>query len=99
MQFMRNILFVFIFLFATSGAAFAVDTAVDINTADASTLAAALKGVGPDKARAIVAYRDLHGPFKSVEELSQVKGIGEKTIDANRQVITASDPTGMAEEK
>ena len=53
---------------------------VDINSADAKTLAEGLNGVGMSKAEAIVAYRDEHGPFASAEDLSQVKGIGEKTV-------------------
>ncbi len=57
---------------------------VDINSAEAPALASALKGVGPKKAEAIVAYRKEHGPFKSVDDLAKVKGISMKTIDANR---------------
>jgi len=57
---------------------------VNINTADAATLAAALDGVGASRAKAIVEYRDAHGPFKSVDDLAQVKGIGERVVDANR---------------
>lgn len=60
---------------------------VDINAADAETLATALTGIGPAKAQAIVAYRDLNGPFKSAEELALVKGIGERTVDMNRDNI------------
>lgn len=67
--------------------AFAADT-VDINTADAATLAAVLDGVGEAKAEAIIAYRDEHGPFESVDELAEVKGIGLKTLEANRDRIT-----------
>ena len=62
--------------------------AVNINTADAQTLATALDGVGESRARAIVAYRDEHGPFRSVDDLVQVKGIGERVLDANRNRIT-----------
>ena len=58
---------------------------VDINTADAATLAGAIKGVGEKKAATIVAYRETHGPFARVEDLSNVKGIGPGTIDKNRQ--------------
>ena len=50
--------------------------AVNINTASAEELKA-LPGIGPSKAAAIVAYRDQNGIFKSVEELKNVKGIGE----------------------
>jgi competence protein ComEA len=61
---------------------------VNINTADARALAAAMQGVGPQKAEAIVAYRDANGPFRSVEQLLQVQGIGAATLEANRGRIT-----------
>ena len=61
---------------------------VNINTADAETLAVALDGVGASRARAIVEYRDAHGPFRSVEDLAQVKGVGERVVAANRNRIT-----------
>ena len=57
---------------------------VNINTADAQTLAVALDGVGAARAKAIVEYREAHGPFHSVDDLSQVKGIGERVVAANR---------------
>ena len=57
---------------------------VNINPADAATLDRALKGVGPARAEAIVAYRKTHGPFKSIEELALVEGIGRKVIDQER---------------
>lgn len=60
---------------------------VNINTADAITISEVLKGVGPAKAEAIVAYRKEHGPFKSVEQLSEVKGIGDKLVVANHDKI------------
>ncbi|MEZ5447329.1 MAG: helix-hairpin-helix domain-containing protein [Gammaproteobacteria bacterium] len=63
---------------------------VDINTADAATLAKELNGVGEAKAQAIVAYREQHGPFQSVEELAMVDGIGEKTLAANKDKLTVS---------
>ena len=56
---------------------------VDVNTADAATISAELKGVGLTKARAIVEYRKKHGPFKAPEDLSLVKGIGERTVEIN----------------
>lgn len=61
---------------------------VNINTADASALAAGLKGVGMSRARDIIVYRETYGPFASVEELADVKGIGLSTIEKNRAVIT-----------
>jgi competence protein ComEA len=60
---------------------------VNINTADAATLASALKGVGPSKAEAIIAYRQSYGPFESVDELTAVKGIGESLLNKNRDII------------
>lgn len=53
---------------------------VNINRADPETISRHLKGIGQVKAEAIVAYREKYGPFKSVEELADVKGIGEKTV-------------------
>jgi competence ComEA-like helix-hairpin-helix protein len=63
-------------------------TRVNINTADAQTLAARLKGVGESRAMEIVRYREAYGPFASAEELTEVKGIGKSTLDMNRDVIT-----------
>ena len=60
---------------------------VDINSADAETLSAELDGVGMSKAKAIVEYREKHGPFKSPEDLSLVKGIGDRTVELNRANI------------
>jgi competence protein ComEA len=68
------------FLFSLS----ALAESVDINAADASTLAGAIKGIGPARAAAIVQYRNEHGPFKSVDDLKMVKGVGEKLVEANR---------------
>jgi len=67
---------------------------VDINSADASTLASAITGVGESKAAAIVEYRDTHGPFTSVDDLSNVKGVGMKTVDKSRQSLMVSVPPG-----
>ncbi len=60
---------------------------VDINTADAETLALALDGIGLAKAREIVAFREQNGEFKSIEDLEQVRGIGPATIARNRDRI------------
>ena len=61
---------------------------VDINSADAVTLAEVMDGVGLVKAREIVAYRDQHGKFRSLEQLLEVKGIGMATLEKNRGRIT-----------
>lgn len=73
-----------------SGIAVAVEK-VNINTANAETISTALKGIGPNKAQAIVEYREKNGAFESVEALAKVKGIGEKTVEENKDKISVSD--------
>lgn len=73
-----------------SGFAFA-GTPVNVNTADATTLADSLDGIGEAKARAIIEYREKHGAFKSADELVNVKGIGLRTVEQNRDFIRLSD--------
>ncbi len=60
---------------------------VELNTASAETLAATMEGVGVQKAEAIVAYRDRHGPFDSVDEITAVRGIGPATLQKNRSKL------------
>lgn len=73
-----------VLLFA--GMAHAAET-VDINTADAKTIDRVLVNIGPSKAEAIVAHREANGPYKSLEQLANVKGIGLKTVEKNRDRI------------
>jgi len=61
--------------------------AVNVNTADAAAIAEELKGVGMKKAQAIIEYREANGNFKTIESLTEVKGIGLKTVEKNRAVI------------
>ena len=70
---------------------FALAGPVNVNTADAETISAELKGIGLAKARAIVEYREKYGPFKSIDDLALVSGIGERTIEQNRADILLSD--------
>ncbi len=60
---------------------------VNVNTADATTLARELDGIGPVKAQAIVEYRQKNGPFRSAEDLLKVQGIGQRVLDQNRPNI------------
>ncbi|NLG60374.1 MAG: ComEA family DNA-binding protein [Gammaproteobacteria bacterium] len=69
---------------------------VDINTADAQTLAQVLVNVGPSKAEEIVAHREANGPFRSADELALVKGIGLATIERNRDRIEVGGGQGRA---
>ena len=64
---------------------------VDINTADAMTLAAELDGVGLSRAEAIIDYRNLNGSFATAEQLLEVKGIGPQVLDMNRMNIQISE--------
>ena len=64
------------------------DQEVNINEADAQTIALHLKGIGLKKAEAIVAYREQYGEFVAVEELVEVKGIGNATVERNRDRIS-----------
>jgi competence protein ComEA len=60
---------------------------VNVNSATAEELAEALKGVGLSKAEAIVSYRTENGQFEHADELINVKGIGIRTVDINREYI------------
>ncbi len=60
---------------------------ININTASAGELAT-LTGVGAKSAQAIIDYREMMGPFKTVDDLTKVKGIGEKTLEKNRHRLT-----------
>lgn len=87
---MKSLFRTLVFLSALlAGTAFAGP--VNINTADAATLAKELTGVGDVTAAAIVAYREEHGPFQSADDLTKVKGVGAKTVEKNRDNIRLSD--------
>jgi competence ComEA-like helix-hairpin-helix protein len=60
---------------------------VNINSADADALSQALINIGPSKAAAIVAYRKQHGAFRTADQLAEVKGVGLKTVEKNRDRI------------
>lgn len=72
------------FVAATLVAPLAIAGPVDVNSADAKTLARELDGIGMAKAEAIVSYREKNGPFKSADDLSKVKGLGKKLVDQNK---------------
>ena len=73
---------------------------VNINTADASTLARELDGIGPAKAQAIVEYRQKNGPFKKIEELMNVRGVGEKNfLKLKPQITVTAKAEGAAAAK
>ncbi|WP_230409120.1 ComEA family DNA-binding protein [Zooshikella harenae] len=84
---------VMVFALATASFSFADDEAavlqsININTATVEQIADVLVGVGPSKAQAIVDYREEFGAFGSLDEVEQVKGIGKKTLDKNKEKIS-----------
>jgi competence protein ComEA len=70
---------------------------VDVNTADAATLAAELDGVGPALAEAIVRDRETNGKFETPEALMRVKGVGQHVLDINKDNILVGEPEKKAE--
>ncbi|EGT0623475.1 TPA: helix-hairpin-helix domain-containing protein [Citrobacter freundii] len=63
-------------------------TRVSINNASAEDLARVMNGVGLKKAQAIVSYREEYGPFKTVEDLKQVPGMGSSLVERNLAFLT-----------
>lgn len=91
---MKTVRLIFIALaLAFSGLTWAAT--IDINSADVKTLES-LDGIGPAKAQAIVDYRQKNGPFKSVEDLEKVSGIGKATLEKNRDKIAVSSTKAAA---
>lgn len=70
---------------APSGAA-AAPAPLDLNAATLEQLDT-LPGIGPALAARIVAYRDEHGPFRQIEQLNEVKGIGARTLEKLRPLL------------
>ncbi|AXK38399.1 ComEA family DNA-binding protein [Crenobacter cavernae] len=68
--------------------------AVNLNTANQQELEA-LNGIGPAKAKAILDYRTKNGPFKTVDDLKNVPGIGDKTLEKLRKDISTSGQTTL----
>ena len=71
--------------------AHAEEPTVDVNTADAETIARVLDGVGLSKAEAIVRYREEHGRFTDPYDLTEVRGIGDATVEKNEDRIALGD--------
>lgn len=71
--------------------AFAEPDSVNVNSADAETLAAVLDGVGLSRAQAIVEYRNANGSFRDIYDLANVKGIGDRTVELNEARIRLTD--------
>lgn len=85
MDIIKRVVLVTLLLFAIP--AMSADK-LNINTATVQQIAKQMQGVGEQKAALIVSYRHSHGPFTSLDQLKMVKGIGAKTIEANREILT-----------
>ena len=89
MKAFHSLLLTTILLFSTSAMSAQTQAEkVNINTANAEQIASGISGIGENKAKAIVEYRTSHGEFKSIDALQNVDGIGEKTIEKNKDKIT-----------
>jgi competence protein ComEA len=91
---MKAITFRTIFALAAACVGFAAAAGpVNINTADAATLANELTGVGPALAEAIVADRKANGNFATPEALARVKGVGNRIVEMNKANILVAEPS------
>lgn len=64
---------------------------IDINTADKATLMT-LSGIGESFAQKIIDYRERNGGFKTVQELTNIRGIGPALVEKNKDLLTAGKP-------
>ncbi|MXS86407.1 helix-hairpin-helix domain-containing protein [Nitrosomonas sp. HPC101] len=92
---MKKVFLIFVVFF---GLNLSVLAGVDINTASQTDLES-VKGLGPVKAKAIIEYREKHGTFKSVEDLSNVKGIGAGTLKQLGDQVSVQEETTSSEVK
>lgn len=83
---MKKLILAVLVLFLVAAPATWAMGPVNVNTATVEELAE-LANIGPAKAAAIVSYREEHGPFRSLQELTKVTGIGERTIEMNLERI------------
>ncbi len=85
---MKRLIRILTLLLSLSFSGFAIASSVNINTADAASMAENLDGIGLAKANAIVQYREQNGAFGSLEDLLKVKGIGEVILERNKDRIS-----------
>ena len=92
-RFVRGVSVFVLILFVLTAGGLLAQGKVDINSADVKELMS-LRGVGEVRAKAIVAYRQTHGPFQSLDDLKQVAGIGDKIIQDNQSHIVLGKGSG-----
>lgn len=81
----------FILILVVTPLSDATASLININTASAHSLALNLPGIGPAKAKAIVEYREQHGPFKTIEAITEVRGIGQGIFTRIKKLISVDD--------
>jgi competence protein ComEA len=92
----RTVMALLVALLVLAGQHVAAEGPVNLNTATAADLAA-LKGIGPAKAQAIIEHREKNGGFNSVDDLKLVRGIGDKMLEQLRPQLTVDGkPAGDA---
>jgi competence protein ComEA len=91
-QYVRTFLRCVLVMLVLSPLALFAAQPLDINTATADQIAAVMSGVGDKKAQAIVAYRSENGPFKSLDQLTEVKGLGDALVERNKAFIQIVEP-------
>ncbi len=91
---MKKLFLIIVTLFALAGTALA---AVNVNTATQAELET-LQGIGPAKAKAIVDHRKKNGPFKSIDDLQNVSGIGPVTMKRLRKDVTIGTTSSVKNE-
>ncbi|MGR9107640.1 MAG: ComEA family DNA-binding protein [Gammaproteobacteria bacterium] len=84
---MKNVVQLLIAMLFCLVSTFVFAEPVNVNTASAEDIAKALNGIGLVKAEAIIKDRDANGPFKSADDLKRVKGIGDATVNSNKELI------------
>lgn len=84
---MKSIAKLMIALVFCSISGLAISEPVNINKASAAEIAKALNGIGMSKAEAIIKDRETNGPFKSVDDLARVTGVGPATLSKNKDLI------------
>lgn len=96
---MKKLIQTLVFALSMLFAGFAFAGPVDINTANATELATNINGVGEKKAAAIVEYRNQHGPFKTIEDLQNVQGIGPGILSKNRDNLKLASKQAKLDHK
>lgn len=90
MKTIQHVVIILLLLFSLSAPVAATSSKININTATVEELCQ-LKRIGPKYAQRIIEYRETNGAFEAPDEITNVRGIGLKTFEANKEIIIISD--------